>query len=119
MNYNEIWRHQSDPKRFEEKPAYLYSLHKNKLECFEGLINICHGPTSAFSFTTKTNNKRDRHRYTVSTEEGVVSNLLIWFFDKNDEEAKRLFIENENQEIEELSRKIEKHKENIAMLEKE
>ena len=116
MNYNTMRQRYLNPDRFEEKHAYLYSIHRGKLERYEGVVSF--DKQSILGVTFYVRPERKVSSYSVSTREGVISNRLIWFYDINDEEAKRLFIEYERQEIEELMQKIEKHKENIAMLER-
>lgn len=104
-----------NPDRFEEYPAYLYSIHRGKLECLKGIISLDKEKQLGAVFYTEDPIKIGS--YQVYEREGILWNRLVWFYEKSDEKARELFIAYERLCIQSLEDKIKVHKNLIQVLE--
>lgn len=105
-----------NPERFEEYPAYLYSIHRGKLECLKGVISLDKEKTLGARFRAEPSVKINS--YQVDEREGILWNRLVWFYEKSDEKARALFIAYEQLCIQALEDKIKSHEDLIKALEK-
>lgn len=105
----------ANPDRFEECPAFLYSIHRGKLECIKGIISLDKEKQLGAVFYTEDPIKIGS--YQVDEREGILWNRLVWFYEKSDEKARELFIAYERFCIHSLEDKIKVHKNLIQILE--
>lgn len=104
-----------NPDRFEERSAYLYSIHRGKLECLKGIISLDKEKQLGGVFYTEDPIKIGS--YQVDEREGILRNRLVWFYEKSDEKAQELFIAYERFCIQVLEDKIKVHENLIRTLE--
>lgn len=104
-----------NPDRFEERSAYLYSIHRGKLECIKGVISLDKEKQLGAVFYTEDPIKIGS--YQVDEQEGILWNRLVWFYEKSDEKARELFIAYERFCIQALEDKIKVHENLIQVLE--
>lgn len=115
-----------------KEKAYLYSLWKReKLLCFEGKIEECidnkgysyrlgrneySNPYGRFTANKKPVRSRSHNSYECSLEEGRIWNNLLWLSERDDKQAAMIFIEYQEELIEELMRRVKSYKKTIDML---
>jgi len=88
----------------------LYSLWSGELKSYTGKIEqVGKRPTDGL-FTNKIK------RFGCSINPGEVSNAVVWLPIKDDEKAKNILIEYENNQILKLNEKIENHRHKIRLL---
>lgn len=104
-----------NPDRFEERSAYLYSIHRGKLECLKGIISLDKEEQLGAVFYTEDPIKIGS--YQVDDREGILWNRLVWFYEKSDKKARKLFIAYERLCIQSLEDKIKVHENLIQVLE--
>lgn len=90
--------------------VYLYSVWSGEFKCFEG--RLIQSPIwdnrAVFENRTKV--------LVCSNECGVMHKGLFWFTDRDDELARRMFIDYEELQIEKLQEKIGNHLIKIKMI---
>lgn len=104
-----------NPDRFENYSAYLYSIHRGKLECLKGVISLDKEKTLGAVFYEEPSVKISS--YQVDEREGILWNRLVWFYEKSDEKARELFMGYERFCIQVLEDKIKSHENLIQALE--
>ena len=98
----------------ESFDVYLYSIRTGFLEKRFGNLSKSARGHAQFVFFNQDFLCNDR--IIVSQLESRVFNGLLWLREENDNEAKRLFIQHENAKCEELKEKMEKHRQNLILL---
>lgn len=115
MNKLHMKTRYTNPERFEERPAFLYTIYQNALCCRPGVISIDKEKKLGGRFYVKSFVKTSI--IDVDDLEGVMWNRAVWFYEKSDEKARKIFTDYEQECIQELERKIKQHKEILCSLE--
>lgn len=94
--------------------VYLYSRYRGRFDVYQGDVRPCNFHRGNGRFTHM------RHRREVhlqcSIDPGVIHNSVLWLPERDDKRAREIFIEHEENAIQELRDKIEYHEWNIKML---
>lgn len=101
--------------RFEEHPAFLYSVNQGKLVCRPGVISFDKEKKLGAVFYVEPSTSITS--ISVDENEGTIWNRLIWFYEKSDNKAREIFIAYEQVCIKELELKIKKHEKILQSLE--
>lgn len=99
------------PRDTQFNNSYVYSLLDDKFSYHEGII----APTYYAQFGIFRSN--DNYSTTVSMTPGEVYNGVVWLPDRNDEEAKRLFISHYTNKRETLKRQLDLANNKLKVLE--
>lgn len=115
-----------------KEKAYLYSLWKSeKLMCFEGKIEECindkgysyrlgrneySNPYGLFTANKKPVRSRSHNSYECSLEEGLIWNNMLWLSQRDDKKAAGIFIEYQEEMLEELMKRVKAYQAKIDML---
>lgn len=94
--------------------GYLYSRWRGKFEVFEGYIEVSRYASNHSRFVYRRGRKEKTMQ--CSPNPGEVYNSVVWLTERDDELAKKMFIEYEEFILEELREKIEKHEQAIEKL---
>ena len=89
--------------------AYLYQIQKGVLNIYEGNVHRTWKEYEG-AFITKTKNRM------CSSKSEFVCNAAVWLHERNDDLARALLIQYEEEEISILNKKIENHKMKILIL---
>lgn len=104
-------------RKVHTENVYLYSVwNGSKLKVFEGYIEEIKRYAEGSNVRYRFMSKDRRHHYICSEEEGVIFNKVVWFTKPDEKRAKQVFIEYENDVIEELRLKIKAHEAVIETL---
>lgn len=97
-----------------ESKVYLYSRWQGKFEVLEGHVEFSsywrgHGRFIYY--------RHQKEKYVLcGFKEGVISNRVVWLTKRDDDLARKLFIEYEEGRISELEDEIKRRKQNIQAL---
>lgn len=114
MNATKMKTRYLNPNRFEEHPAFLYTIYQNALRCQPGIISLDKEKELGGRFYIEPSIKVSV--INVDDREGSMWNRAVWFYEKSDEKARKIFTDYEQGCIQELERKIKQHKEILCSL---
>lgn len=97
-----------------EPKIYLYTRWQGKFKVLEGHVEYSRYYRGHARFIYQ--NGRKEKYVQCGLEAGIVSNRVVWLTERNDELARKIFIEYERDRISELEYKIVCHRQNIEDL---
>jgi len=103
-----------NPARFEEHPAFLYTIYQNALRCQPGIVSLDKEKELGGRFYIEPSVKVSS--FNVDDQEGVMWNRAVWFYEKSDEKAREIFVKYEQECIRELEHKIKGHEDILRSL---